>query len=393
MSKSMEDAVIVAYGRSAVARSGKGALRNTHPIEYAAEVLSAVLNKIPQLPVDEIEDVIIGCAKPELSQRYNIARLIAIRAGLPYSVPGQTVNRFCASGLQSISTAANMIMTGQSSAMVAGGVESMTAIPYMGIGDAVFKDTWLDEHEPGVYMGMGLTAELVAEKYGVSREQMEEFSVLSQQKAARAQENGILAKDIIPVTAVDDEGNTFVFEKDESVRANTTLESLAGLKAPFKENGRVTAGTSSSTNDGVGIVVLTSAETAREKGLKPLAKFLAFSVVGTDPKYMGIGPMEAISKVMKLTGLTVDDMDVVELNEAFAAQAIPCIKETGLDPEKVNINGGAIALGHPLGATGAILVGKALTQLELQKDKYALVSMCIGGGMGAAAILERLSDK
>ena len=390
MNKVMRDAVIVAYGRSAVARSGKGALRNSHPVAYAAQVLQEVLAKIPQLPLEEIEDVIIGCAKPELSQRQNIARLITLRAGLPYSVSGQTVNRFCASGLQSISIAANMIMTGQSDVIVAGGVESMTAVPYMGIGDPAFKDNVLDEKEPGAYIGMGITAENVAERYRISRPEMEEFSLGSQLKAKKAQSEGILAKDIIPVDAVDDDGKSFVFDTDECIRPNTTMESLGSLKPAFSENGVVTAGTSSPTNDGAAMVVLMSAEKAAQLNIKPIAKFLAFSVAGIDPSYMGLGPLVAVPKVMKLTGLTVNDMDVVELNEAFAAQAIPCIRDLKLDERKVNVNGGSIALGHPLGATGAILTGKALTQLDRVNGKYALVSMCIGGGMGAAAIFERI---
>lgn len=391
MNQVMKDAVIVAYGRSAVSRAGKGALRNTNPIDLAAQVLKGVLAKVPQLPLEEVEDIVVGCAKPECNQRYNIARLIAVRAGLPYSTSGQTVNRFCASGLQSVSTAANMIMTGQSEVIVAGGVESMTAVPYMGIGDPEFRNKWIDENEPGLYMGMGLTAELVAEKYNITRQEMEEFAVKSQQKAAKAQSEGILGMDIIPVDAVEDDGvSVTVFDKDECIRAGATVEGLSGLKPAFKEDGRVTAGTSSPTNDGAAMVVLMSLEKAKELGIEPIAKFAAFAVAGVDPAYMGIGPIAAVPKVMRLTGLNVEDMDVIELNEAFAAQSIPCIKELGLDPDKVNINGGAIALGHPLGATGAILTGKALTQLKRGGGRYALVSMCIGGGMGAAAILERM---
>ena len=384
----MTDVVIVAYGRSAVARAGKGALKNTHPIEYSAQVLQGVLNKIPQLPKDQIDDVILGCAKPELTQRYNIGRLVALRAQLPYTVPGQTVNRFCSSSLQAISTGANMIRGGEAEVIVAGGVESMTDIPYMGIGDPEFRDAWLDEHEPGAYVSMGITAENVAEKYGVTRDEMEEFAIQSHLKAAKAQSAGILAQDIIPVDAVDDEGKPFVFDQDECIRPNSNKESLAKLKPCFKTDGVITAAISSPTNDGASMVVLMSAHKAKELGLTPLAKYLGYAVTGVDPNYMGIGPISAVQKVMKITGRSVDEMDVIELNEAFASQAIACIRTLGLDPAKVNVNGGAIALGHPLGATGGILVSKALSQLKRQGGKYALVSMCIGGGMGAAAVFE-----
>ena len=382
----MRDVVIVAYGRSAVARAGKGSLKNTNPIEYSAQVLRGVLDKVPQLPAEAIEDVILGCAKPELTQRYNIGRLVALRAQLPYSVPGQTVNRFCASSLQAISTGANMIRSGEAEVIVAGGVESMTDIPYMGIGNPEFRNPWLDEHEPGAYMSMGITAENVAEQYGISRVEMEEFAVESHQKAAKAQNAGILAVDIIPVDAVDDEGNKFVFDQDECIRPNSSLQALAKLKPCFKPDGVVTAAISSPTNDGASMVVLMSAEKAQALGIRPLAKYVGYAVTGVDPCYMGIGPISAIEKVMKLTGHTADEMDVIELNEAFASQAIACIRTLNLDMAKVNINGGAIALGHPLGATGGILVSKALSQLHRQNGTYALVSMCIGGGMGAAAI-------
>lgn len=388
MQRELAEVVVVAYGRSAIARAVKGALRNTHPIEYAAQVLNGVLDKVPQLPKKDIEDIIVGCAKPELKQRQNIARLIALRAELPYSVPAQTVNRFCASGLQTISTGANMIMTHQAEAIVTGGVESMTTVPYMGIGDPAFKDQWLDENEVGAYISMGLTAENVAERYQVTRKEMEEFAMGSHQKAAIAQDNGILAEDIIPVDAVNDDGSTFQFIRDECIRPNTTLESLSSLKPCFRENGLVTAGTSSPINDGASFVVMMSRKKADELGIRPIAKFLAYAVAGVDPRYMGIGPIQAVPKAMRLTGLSVSDMDVIELNEAFAAQSIPCIRKLGLDPKKVNPNGGAIALGHPLGASGTILTCKALSELKRQAGRYALVTMCIGGGMGAAAVFE-----
>ena len=388
MTKSLRDVVVVAYGRSSVARAGKGALKGTHPIEYSAQVLRGVLDRVPQLKPELIEDVILGCAKPELTQRYNIGRLVALRAQLPYTVPGQTVNRFCASSLQAVSTGANMIRTGEADVIVAGGVESMTDIPYMGIGNPEFRDAWLDEHEPGAYVGMGITAENVAEQYHISRVEMEEFAVYSQHKAARAQQAGILAEDIIPVTAVAEDGSTFIFDKDECIRPDSSVEAMEKLKPCFKPDGVVTAAISSPTNDGASMVVLMAAEKAEELGIKPLARYLGYAVTGVDPNYMGIGPISAVTRVMELTGLTTDQMDVVELNEAFASQSIACIRELNLDMNKVNPNGGAIALGHPLGATGGILVSKALSQLRRGGGTYALVSMCIGGGMGAAAVFE-----
>lgn len=385
----VRDAVITAYGRSAVARSGKkGALRNTHPVEFGAQVLRGVLDKLPMLPLEQIDDVIVGCAKPELAQRQNIGKLLALRAGLPYSVPAQTVNRFCSSGLQTIAAGANAIMLGQADVIVAGGVESMTCIPYMGIGDPAFKDQWLDEHEPGAYISMGQTAENVARRFDVSRAEMEVFAAESHAKAAAAQRRGFFTRDIIPVHAITDDGSAFLFEQDECIRPDTTPERLSALKPCFLEGGRVTAGTSSPTSDGAAFVVLMSREKAQALGAPILARFAGFSAAGVDPSFMGIGPVAAVPKVMAQTGLSVADMDVIELNEAFAAQAIPCIRELNLPRGKVNPNGGAIALGHPLGATGGILTCKALRQLEETGGKYALISMCIGGGMGAAGIFE-----
>ena len=391
MNKEMKDAVIVAYGRSAVAKSGKkGALRNTHPVDYAGLVLKGVLDKIPQLDKAEIEDVIVGCSNPEGVQGNNMARVIAMRAGLPWDVPGQTINRFCSSGLQAIATAANMIMTGQSEVMVAGGVESMTAIP-MNSGDtSKIADQWVMEHEPGIYMPMGITAENVAAKYNVTREQMDAMAVESHKRAAAAQDAGKFDKEIIPLEGVDEAGNKIIFDKDQGIRRTTNMETLGNLKPAFKEDGVVTAGQSSQTSDGAGFVVLMSKEKAESLGIKPIAKFVAFAVAGVDPALMGIGPIKAVPKVMKLTGLTVDDMDVIELNEAFAAQAIPCKEALGFPDDKLNPNGGALALGHPLGATGAILTCKAISELERNGGKYGLITMCIGGGMGAAGIIEML---
>lgn len=389
MTGDLREAVIVAYGRSAVAKSGKkGYLRDIHPVDYAGLILRGVLEKIPQLDKKDIEDVIVGCSKPEKVQGACTGRIIALRAGLPRSVPGQTVCRFCASGLQAISTAANMIMTGQSDVLVAGGVESMSQIP-AGY-DPMVVNKWIEDNEPGIYMQMGLTAENVAEKFGVTRKEMDAFSLESHKKAAAAQDAGIFDSEIIPVEGTDLEGNKFIFYKDQGIRRDTSMESLAGLKTIFKEDGIVTAGQSSQTSDGTGFVVLMTKEKAQELAIKPIAKFIAFAVVGVDPSMMGIGPLEAVPKVMKISGLKIEDMDVIELNEAFAAQAIPCINILGLDKAKVNPNGGAIALGHPLGATGAVLTCKALNQLERINGKYALISMCIAGGQGAAGIFERL---
>lgn len=386
----LREAVIVAYGRSAVAKSGKkGYLRDIHPVDYAGTVLKGVLEKIPQLNKIDIEDVIVGCSKPERVQGACTGRIIAVRAGLPYNVPGQTVSRLCASGLQAISTAANMIATGQSDILVAGGMESMSAIP-AGY-DPLVVNQWIQENEPGIYMSMGLTAEKVAEQYGVTREEMDAFALESHRRAAAAQDAGVFESEIIPVEGTDLEGNKIIFNKDQGIRRDTSMEKLAGLKTIFKEDGKVTAGQSSQTSDGTGFVVLMAKEKAEELGIKPIAKFIAYAVSGVDPSIMGIGPIKAVPKVMKIAGLKIEDMDVIELNEAFAAQAIPCIKVLGFDKAKVNPNGGAIAMGHPLGATGAVLTCKALNQLERTKGKYALVTMCIGGGQGAAGIFEMMS--
>ncbi|WP_186565884.1 thiolase family protein [Lawsonibacter celer] len=381
-------AVIVAYGRSAVGKAKKGALSQVHPVDYAAEVLSGVLDRIPQLDRRQIDDVIVGCAKPEQTQGTNVGRVIAQRAQLPDEVPGQTVNRFCSSGLQAIATAANAIMAGQAEVIVAGGVESMSSIPM--VTDPSFRNPWLVEHGSAVYMPMGITAENVAADYHVTRAEMDEAAAISHTRAELAQDSGAFEREIIPVHYVDGNGTERVFDKDEGIRRGTTAEGLAGLKPCFQEGGVVTAATSSQTSDGAGFVVLMSEEKAAELGVHPIARFLGYAVAGVPARVMGIGPMKAIPKVMKQVGLTVNDMDVIELNEAFAAQAIPCQKELGLNPQIVNPRGGAMALGHPLGATGAILVCKALSYLQDNGGRYGLVSMCIGGGMGAAGVFELL---
>ncbi len=386
----MREAVVVAYGRAPVTRSRKGGLAFTHPVEYGAQVLKGVLAKVPQIKPEDIGDVIVGCAMPEGPMGYNMGRVIVKRAGLPDCVTAQTINRFCSSGLQAIATAANAIMAGQEDIMVAGGCETMTMVPMGSNTKESDLDPWMLKHNPEAYMPMGLTAENVAAKYGVTRLEMEQMAVESNAKAAAAIENGEFDSQIIPIETVDGEGNPVVVKMDDGVRKGTNLEGLAALKPCFKPDGVVTAATSSQTSDGCGFVVLMSKEKAEEMGIKPIAKFVGFALGGVPAELMGIGPIEAVPKVLKKTGLKIEDMDVIELNEAFAAQAIPVIKITGMDKAKVNPNGGALALGHPLGATGANLTCKALAYLEKHGGKYAMVTMCIGGGMGAAGIYEML---
>lgn len=383
------EVVIVAYGRSAVCRSRKGAFAGTHPIEYSAQVLKGVLEKIPQLDRADIEDVIMGCAVQHNTTSMNIAKSVAVRAGLPECVAGHTINRFCSSGLQAIATAANAIAAGQGDVIVAGGVESMTDTfaPY----PVEYQDAWLNEHAPGAYMPMGITAENIVKKYGLTREEMDKMAYESNMKAAKAQSEGKLAPSIIPVTVTDSEGNERVVIEDEGIRPNTTMEALSELKPCFiPETGTVTAATSSQTSDAAAFVVVMAEEKAKALGIKPIAKMVSFGVAGCDSTMMGLGPIYAVPKAMQRAGLTVDDMDVIELNEAFAAQAIPCIRTLKMNPEKVNPYGGAMALGHPMGATGAFLTCKALDYLQDNNGKYGLVTMCIGGGMGAAAVFERL---
>jgi len=379
------DAVVVAYGRSPLARAYKGSFAKTHPIEYASQTLKGVIEKLPGLDPTAIDDVIVGCAIPERYTGFNIGRLIVQRAGLPDSVPGQTVNRFCSSGLQTIATAANAIMADQMDVVIAGGVEMMTDIVM--VHPKEYQDELLAGQDPGAYMPMGLTAENVAERYGVTRHDMDAMAVESHKKAAAAQAAGKFADEIIPITVESDRGPVVV-SYDEGIRPGTNIEDLATLKTPFKENGVITAATSSQMTDGASFVVLMAREKAEELGYTPVAKFLSFAVGGVAADVMGIGPTVAVPKVMNRSGLTIDDMDVIEINEAFASQALVCIRELNLPADKVNPNGGAMALGHPLGATGAVLTCKALSELKRTKGKYALITMCIGGGMGAAGIFE-----
>ena len=369
MEKQHNEAVVVAYGRSAVAKSGKkGALRQMHPVTIGGLTLKGVLEKVPELDPALVEDVIVGCAIPERKQGFNFARLMVARAGLPDSVCGMTVNRFCSSGLQAIALAASQIECGIADVIVAGGVESMTACPV----NLDISDTF--------------DSELLAERYGITRREMEELAVESHRRAAAAQDAGKFDDEIIPLPGVDPEGNDIVFDKDQGIRRDTNLETLASMKPCFKENGRVTASTSSQTSDAAAFVVLMSRSKAEELGIPPVAVLEGYAVAGCEPDYMGLGPIYAVPKVMKKTGLTVSDMAVVELNEAFAAQAIPCMRKLGLDPAKTNPNGGAMALGHPQGATGAFLTCKLLGELRRTGGKYGMVTMCIGGGMGAAGI-------
>ncbi len=392
----MREAVIVAYGRSAVGKAPKGSLSLARPEIFGAEVLKGVLAKVPQLDPSEIEDVIVGCAFPEAEQGLNLAKSVAVGAGLPNSVAAQTINRFCSSGVQSIATAANSIVAGDIDVAVAGGVESMSRIPMGGLMLAPAPS--LIDSRADFYVTMGTTAENVAEKYGVTKEMQNTFSEKSHAKAAKAQAEGKFNDEIIPVTGVktyvDEQGitraKTFQFMKDEGIRPGVTAADIGKLKPVFKANGTVTAGNASQMSDGAAFVVLMEREKAEKLGIKPIAKLRSFAVAGVDPDIMGIGPMVAIPKALKKAGLKKEEIDLIELNEAFASQSIACINELGLDEEKINVNGGAIALGHPLGCTGGFLTAKLLSELKRRNEKYGIVSMCIGGGMGAAAVYERL---
>lgn len=383
--KNTRDAVVVAYGRTPLARAFKGSFAQMHPVEYGAQTLAGVLRRVPCLDPALLDDVIAGCSVPERYTGFNIGRLIAQRTGLPDTVPGQTVNRFCSSGLQAIAAAANAIMAGQMDVVAAGGVERMTDIT---MGHPVeYQADRLREQIPGTYLSMGMTAEKVAVRYGITRTEMEAMAVESHRRAAAAQAAGKFCDEIIPITVETDKGSV-ILSADEGVRAGTTMESLAALKPCFKEDGAVTAATSSQMTDGASFVLLMSREKAQALGLVPVARFLGFAVCGVAAEVMGLGPIAAVPKVMKQIGMTVNDMDVIELNEAFASQALACIRELKLPVEKVNPNGGAMALGHPLGATGAVLTCKAISELKRTGGKHALITMCIGGGMGAAGVFQ-----
>jgi len=393
----MREAVIVAAARTAVGKAPHGMLRETRPDEMAASVIGELTRRLPGLKPEEIEDVIIGCAFPEAEQGLNMARVAALRAGLPDSVPGQTVNRFCSSGLQTIATAAERIMAGFADVIIAGGAESMSLVPMSG--NRYAPDPYLAEQYPAVYTSMGITAENVARMYGVGREEQDAFAQESHVRAAAAIREGRFRDEIVPLTVVKKEflgdGKPHVvrkevlFDTDEGVRFDSSAEALAKLRPAFHANGTVTAGNSSQTSDGAAAAVVMSKEKAQQLGLKPLGLFRGFAVAGVKPDLMGIGPVEAIPKALRLTGVSLDQLDLIELNEAFAAQALAVIHELRLPRERVNVNGGAIALGHPLGCTGAKLAATLLHEMQRRKARYGMVTMCIGGGMGAAAIFER----
>lgn len=392
----MREAVIVSSVRTAVGKSGKGALRTTRPDDLAAVAIKCALERVPQINPKEIEDVIIGCATPEAEQGMNVARIASLRAGLPVEVSAMTINRFCSSGLQAISLAADSVMTGRAEIAIGGGTESMSMIP-MG-GNKVSANPWLVNNYPDTYLSMGLTAERLANRFGITREQADEFSYNSHMKALAAIKAGNFEDEIVPVPVSFTTPNgskpkriDITFKVDEGPRADTTMDALAKLKPAFHAKGTVTAGNSSQTSDGAAASVVMSAEKARHLGIKPLARFVAFATAGYKPEEMGLGPVYAIPKVLKMTGLKLDQIDVIELNEAFAAQALSVIKEAGLDIKKINPNGGAVALGHPLGCTGAKLTATIIRELKRKNGKYGIVTMCIGGGMGAAGIIENLN--
>lgn len=373
----------------------KGTLRATRPDDLAATAIKGALERVPQVDPKEIEDVIIGCAMPEAEQGMNVARIASLRAGLPVECSAMTINRFCSSGLQAISLAADSIASGRAEIAVAGGVESMTMIP-MG-GHKVSANPWLISNYPDAYLSMGLTAERLAQRFHISREEADQFSLRSHQKAIAAIQGGRFEDETVPVPVSFTTPNgskpkrvDITFKVDEGPRADTTLEALANLKPAFHAKGTVTAGNSSQMSDGAAAAVLMSAERAKQLGLKPLAKLMAFATAGYKPEEMGLGPVFAIPKALKIAGLKLSDVEVFELNEAFAAQSLAVIKEAGLDPEKVNPSGGAIALGHPLGCTGAKLTATIIRELQRRKARYGVVTMCVGGGMGAAGVFENL---
>ncbi|EMJ3844670.1 thiolase family protein [Staphylococcus aureus] len=391
----MQEAYIVAYGRSAAAKAKQGALFHERPDDVAAKVLQGVLKRIDgKFNKNMIEDVIVGTAFPEGLQGQNIARTIALLTGLSDTVPGQTVNRYCSSGLQTIAIAANQIMAGQGDMLVAGGVELMSAVP-MG-GNEPTNNPTLQYDDIGASYPMGLTAENVASQFDVSREDQDAYAVRSHQRAYEAQRDGRFNDEIIPIqvnsveyTNAGPKVHTNIFDQDEFIRPDTTMEALAKLRTVFKADGTVTAGTSAPLSDGAGFVVLMSGDKVKELGVTPIARFVGYKAVGVDPKIMGIGPAYAIPEVLSLSNLSVEDIDLIELNEAFASQTIASIKEVGLDISRTNVNGGAIALGHPLGATGAMLTARLLNEMGRRPDsRYGMVTMCIGVGMGAAAIFE-----
>lgn len=392
----MREVVIASSVRTPVGKAYKGTLRATRPDELAAVAISGALQHVPQLDKREIEDVILGCAMPEAEQGMNVARIASLRAGLPVEVSALTINRFCSSGLQAIAMAAERIMAGGAEVIVAGGTESMTMIP-MG-GHKISPNPWLVDNYPDAYLSMGLTAERLAKRYGITREMADEFSLRSHQKATAAIAAGKFADETVPVPVSFTTPNgskpkrmDIVFKEDEGPRADTSMEALGSLKPAFHVKGTVTAGNSSQMSDGAAAAVVMSSERAQALGIKPLARYVSFATAGYKPEEMGIGPVFAIQKALRIAGLKLSDIDVIELNEAFAAQSLAVIKEGALDPERINPNGGAIALGHPLGCTGAKLTATIIRELKRRNGRYGLVTMCVGGGMGAAGIFENIN--
>ncbi len=395
----MKEAVVVSAVRTAVGKAPRGILKDTRPDDIAAMVIKEAVARAPGLKLEEVDDFVLGCAFPESDQGLNLARVVAMRAGFPYTVPGQTVNRFCSSGLQAIATAAYEIMVGGVDVMIAGGVEFMSQVPIMGLTPS--PNPYLVEHNPQAYTSMGLTAENVAEKFGITREEQDRFALLSHQKAAKAIKEGKFKEEVLPIPAkvkeIKEDGTVVVkevtFDTDEGVRYDASLEGMASLKSVFKAKGTVTAGNSSQTSDGAAALVLMSKEKAAALKLKPMATFRSFAVAGVPPEIMGVGPAYAVPKALKKAGLTIKDIGLVELNEAFASQSLYVIRELGLNLDIVNVNGGAIAVGHPLGCTGAKLTTMLLYEMKRRNVRYGLVTMCIGGGMGAAGVFENINAK
>jgi len=393
----MNDAVIVSAVRTAVGKAPGGTLRGTRPDELASAAIAEALKRAPGIDPAEVDDVILGCAMPEAEQGMNVARIASLRAGIPVEASAVTVNRFCSSGLQAIAYAAERVMCGFASTIVAGGTESMSLVP-MG-GHKIAPNPTLMDRYPDVYLSTGLVAENHAHESGISREAQDGFALRSHQRALAAIESGRFSDEIVPVTATlidaahNGRGPTtrqMTFAVDEGPRRDTSAEALAKLRPAFHPAGSVTAGNSSQTSDGAAAVIVTSAERARAAGLTPLARFVTFATAGVEPERFGIGPVPAIRKALKLAGLTLDDIDLIELNEAFAAQVLACLKELPIDPDRLNVNGGAIALGHPLGCTGAKLTTTLLYEMKRRNARYGMVTMCVGGGMGAAGIFERV---
>ncbi len=391
----MTDAVIVDCLRTAVGKAPRGALRNARPDDLGAAVVRALLDRHPEVPAEEIDDVIIGCAFPEAESGMNLGRQVALRAGLPDLVPGMTINRFCSSGLQAIALASERIRAGAAQILIAGGAESMSLIPR---GSNKFApNPYFADHRPEVYLSMGLTAEAVQRRYGVSRADSDAFSLLSHQNAICAQQKGHFDEEIVPFEIEErvlangrPQTRTITFARDEGPRPDTSLDALAALKPVFDTQGTVTAGNSSQMSDGAAAALVLSMRKARELGLKPRLRLLSFAVGGVPPEIMGIGPVVAIPKALEMAGLRLDEIGLIELNEAFACQALAVIRLAGLDPARVNVNGGGVALGHPLGATGAKLTATLMREMERRDVRYGMVTMCVGGGQGAAGIFERL---